>query len=34
MPHKLLLEQFGPVHALPVLHYKMEFASQIGRAHV
>ncbi|HEX9078631.1 MAG TPA: hypothetical protein VF795_03510 [Desulfuromonadaceae bacterium] len=26
MPHRLHLETFGPVHALPVLHYRMEFA--------
>jgi hypothetical protein len=32
MPNKLYLEQFGPIHALPVLHYKMEFASLVRRA--
>jgi hypothetical protein len=26
MPHRLHLETFGPVHALPILHYRMEFA--------
>jgi len=26
MPHRLYLKQFGNVHALPVLHYRMEFA--------
>jgi hypothetical protein len=26
MSHRLHLECFGPVHALPVLHYRMEFA--------
>lgn len=32
MPPALQLEQFGPVHALPVLHYTMEFASLVRRA--
>lgn len=32
MPHRLHLEQFGPVHALPILHYKLEFASLVRRA--
>jgi hypothetical protein len=32
MPHKLHLEKFGPIHALPILHYKMEFASLVRRA--
>ncbi len=32
MPHRLHLEKFGPVHALPVLHYKMEFASLVRQA--
>jgi hypothetical protein len=32
MPNKLHLEQFGPIHALPVLHYTMEFASLVRRA--
>ncbi len=26
MPQRLFLEQFGPVRALPILHYRMEFA--------
>ena len=26
MPHRLHLETFGPVHALPILHYRLEFA--------
>jgi len=32
MPDKLHLEQFGPIHALPILHYKMEFAALVRRA--
>jgi len=32
MSQKLYLEKFGPVHALPILHYKMEFASLVRRA--
>jgi hypothetical protein len=32
MPHRLHLDQFGPIHALPVLHYTMEFASLAHRA--
>ncbi|ABB30272.1 hypothetical protein GeomeDRAFT_2408 [Geobacter metallireducens RCH3] len=32
MPHRLHLEQFGPVHALPVLHYRMEFAWLVREA--
>ncbi|WP_243372023.1 hypothetical protein [Geotalea sp. SG265] len=32
MPHKIHLEQFGPVHALPVLHYRMEFAHLVREA--
>jgi hypothetical protein len=32
MPHKLHIEQFGPVHGIPVLHYTMEFASLVRRA--
>ena len=32
MPHRLYLEQFGNVHALPVLHYKMEFAHLVRQA--
>jgi hypothetical protein len=29
MPNRLYLEQFGPIHALPVLHYRMEFAQLV-----
>lgn len=32
MPTRLYLEQFGPVHALPVLHYRMEFAQLVRMA--
>ena len=32
MPSRLHLEQFGPVHALPVLHYRMEFAHLVRNA--
>jgi hypothetical protein len=32
MSHLLHLEQFGPVHALPVLHYRMEFACLVREA--
>ena len=32
MPHKLHLEKFGNVYALPVLHYRMEFASLVRKA--
>ena len=32
MPHRLHLETFGPVHALPVLHYRLEFASLVRKA--
>ena len=32
MPHRLHLEQFGPVHALPILHYRMEFAHLVRQA--
>lgn len=32
MSNKLHLEKFGPIHALPILHYKMEFASLVRRA--
>ena len=32
MPKRLYLEQFGPVHALPVLHYRMEFAQLVRMA--
>lgn len=29
MPTRLFLEHFGTVHALPVLHYRMEFAQMV-----
>jgi len=32
MPGKLHIEQFGPIRALPILHYKMEFASLTRQA--
>lgn len=32
MPRRLYLEQFGPIHALPVLHYRMEFAQLVRMA--
>lgn len=32
MPTRLYLERFGPVHALPVLHYRMEFAQLVRMA--
>jgi hypothetical protein len=32
MSQKLYLEKFGPVHALPVLHYTMEFATLVRQA--
>jgi hypothetical protein len=32
MPRRLHLECFGPVHALPVLHYRMEFAQLVALA--
>lgn len=32
MPHRLHLEEFGNVHALPVLHYRMEFAHLVREA--
>ncbi len=32
MPHRLHLEQFGPVHALPILHYRLEFAHLVRQA--
>lgn len=32
MPRRLYLERFGPVHALPVLHYRMEFAQLVRMA--
>lgn len=32
MPNQLHLETFGPVHALPILHYRMEFAHLVRQA--
>jgi hypothetical protein len=32
MPHRLYLKQFGNVYALPVLHYRMEFAHLVREA--
>jgi hypothetical protein len=32
MPHRIHLEQFANVHALPVLHYRMEFAHLVRQA--
>lgn len=32
MPHRLHLETFGPVHALPILHYRLEFAQLVRQA--
>lgn len=32
MPHRLYLEKFGNIHALPVLHYRMEFAQLVRQA--
>jgi len=32
MPDRLHLEIFGPVHALPILHYRMEFAHLVREA--
>jgi hypothetical protein len=32
MPSRLHLETFGPVHALPVLHYRLEFAHLVQQA--
>ncbi len=32
MPHRLHLEQFGPIHALPILHSRMEFAHLVRQA--
>lgn len=32
MPKRLYLETFGPIHALPVLHYRMEFAELVRMA--
>lgn len=32
MPQRLHLEKFGPIHALPILHYRMEFAHLVRQA--
>lgn len=32
MPQRLFLEQFGPIHALPVLHYRLESAQLVRMA--
>jgi hypothetical protein len=32
MPRRLHLEQFGQIHALPILHYRMEFAQLVRMA--
>ena len=32
MPHRLYLEQFNNINALPVLHYRMEFAQLVRQA--
>jgi hypothetical protein len=32
MPQRLFFEQFGPVWALPILHYRMEFAQLVRMA--
>lgn len=32
MAHRLYLENFGPVHALPILHYRLEFAHLVSAA--
>ncbi|TFH50829.1 MAG: hypothetical protein E4G89_02675 [Methanothrix sp.] len=32
MPQRLFLEQFGPIHALPVLHYRLESAHLVRMA--
>jgi len=32
MPERLHLENFGPIHALPILHYRMEFAHLVREA--
>jgi hypothetical protein len=32
MARRLYLEQFGPVHALPILHYRLEFAQLVRMA--
>jgi hypothetical protein len=32
MPYRIHLERFGNVHALPVLHYRMEFAHLVRQA--
>ena len=32
MPQRLFLEKFGPIQALPILHYRMEFAQLVRMA--
>ena len=32
MPSRLHLEIFGPIHALPILHYRLEFADLVRQA--
>jgi hypothetical protein len=32
MTRRLYIDQFGPVHALPILHYRMEFAQLVRMA--
>ena len=32
MPNRLDLEIFGPIHALPILHYRLEFAHLVRQA--
>jgi len=32
MPHRLHLEKFGNVHAIPILHYRLEFACLVRQA--
>ncbi|HIJ94581.1 MAG TPA: hypothetical protein HPP94_02360 [Desulfuromonadales bacterium] len=32
MPQRLHLENFGPIHALPILHYRLEFAHLVRMA--
>lgn len=32
MPNRLHLETFGPIHALPILHYRLEFAHLVRQA--
>lgn len=32
MPQRLYVEKFGPIHALPVLHYRLECAQLVRMA--